>query len=67
MCVDGNVGLTLESTESSILKNQVRGYNTFFMLTSTEHEIQLLIKTKMATNKEVSCFKSLKCCIYHAN
>ena len=39
----------------------------FFMLNSTEHEIQQLIKTKMPTNKEVSCFKSLRCCIYHAN
>ena len=28
---------------------------------------QLLIKTKMPTNEEVSCFKSLRCCIYHAN
>ena len=30
-------------------------------------KFQLLIKTKIPTNKEVSCFKSLKCCIYHAN
>ena len=28
---------------------------------------QLLIKTKIPTNEEVYCFKSLKCCIYHAN
>ena len=25
------------------------------------------INTKIPTNKEVSCFKSLRCCIYHAN
>ena len=43
-----------------------RGYKTFFMLNSTEHKIQLLIKIKIPTNKEVSCFKSLRCCIYHA-
>ena len=36
------------------------------MLNSTEPKFQLLIKTKILTNKEVSCFKSLKCCIYHA-
>ena len=30
-------------------------------------KFQLLIKSKMPTNKEVSCFKSLRCCIYHAN
>ena len=28
---------------------------------------QLLKNTKIPTNKEVSCFKSLNCCIYHAN
>ena len=28
---------------------------------------RLLIKTKLPTNKEVSCFKSLRCYIYHAN
>ena len=28
---------------------------------------QLLIKTKIPTNEEVSCFKFLRCCIYHAN
>ena len=28
-------------------------------------KFQLLIKTKIPTNEEVSCFKSLRCCIYH--
>ena len=28
---------------------------------------QLLIKTKILTNTEVSGFKSLRCCIYHAH
>ena len=27
----------------------------------------MLIKTKMPTSEEVSCFKSLRCSIYHAN
>ena len=30
-------------------------------------KLQLHIKTEIPTNKEVSCFKSLRCCIYHAN
>ena len=30
-------------------------------------KFQLLIKTEIPTNKEVSCFKSLRCYIYHAN
>ena len=29
-------------------------------------KFQLLIKTKIPTNEEVSCFKSHRCCIYHA-
>ena len=33
---------------------------------STEHKFQLLIEAKILTNKGVSCFKSLRCCIYHA-
>ena len=28
---------------------------------------QLLIKTKILTDEEVACFKSLSCCIYNAN
>ena len=44
-----------------------RGYKTCFMLNSTEHEISTAHKSKIPANKEVSCFKSLRCCIYHAN
>ena len=29
-------------------------------------KFQLVIKTKIPSNKEVSSFKSLRCCIYHA-
>ena len=29
-------------------------------------KFQLLIKTKIRTNEEVSYLKSLRCCIYHA-
>ena len=44
-----------------------RGYKTFFCSTQLSTKFQLLIKTKIPTNEEVSCFKSLTCCIYHAN
>ena len=43
------------------------GYKTFFMLNSTEHEISTAHKNKIQTNEEVSCFKSPRSCIYHAN
>ena len=45
------------------------GYKTSFMLILTQlsTKFQLLIKTKIPTNEEVSCFKSLRCCTYHAN
>ena len=36
-----------------------RGYKTFFMLNSTEHEISTGHKN-LNTDKEVSCFKSLR-------
>ena len=39
----------------------------FSCSTQLRKKFQLLIKTNILTNKEVSCFKSLKCCIYHAN
>ena len=43
------------------------GFYIFFMLNSTGHEIELLLKTTILTNKEISCTKSLIWCIYHAN
>ena len=39
----------------------------FSCSTQLSTKFQLLIKTKILTNKEVSCFKSLICCIYHAD
>ena len=39
----------------------------FSCLTQMSMEFQLLIKTKIRTIEEVSCFKSLRCFIYHAN
>ena len=37
-----------------------------FFYAQLSTKLQLLINTKIPTNKEVSCFKSLRCCIYHA-
>ena len=39
----------------------------FSCLTQLSMKFQLLTKTKIQANKEVSCFKSLRCCTYHAN
>ena len=39
----------------------------FSCSTQLSTKFQLLIKNKIQTNKEVSCFKSLRCCIYLAN
>ena len=39
----------------------------FSCSTQLSTKFQLLMKTKKkTTNKEVCCFKSLRCCIYHA-
>ena len=44
-----------------------RGYKLFSCSTQLSTKFQLLIKTKIPTNEEVSCFKFLRCCVYHAN
>ena len=36
----------------------------FSYSTQLSTKFQLLIKTKIPTNEAVSCFKSLRCCIY---
>ena len=49
------------------LRTRPRGYITVFMLNSAEQEIQMLIKTKIPTNEELSSFKPLRYCFYHGN
>ena len=44
-----------------------QGYKTFSCSTQLSTKFQLLIRTEMPINEEVSCCKSLRCCIYHAN
>ena len=41
-----------------------RGYKACFLLNSTEHEISNAHTTKMLKIKDVSCFQTLRCCIY---
>ena len=41
--------------------------NFFSCSTQLSMKFQLLINTKIPTYKEVSSFKSLGCCIYHAD
>ena len=50
---------------SSILGPEV--IKLFSCLTQLSKKFQMLMKTKIPTNEEVSCYKSLRCCIYHAN
>ena len=47
-----------ENTDPEVIK--------LFFYTELSMKFQLLIKTKIPTNKEVSSFKSLRCCINHA-
>ena len=44
-----------------------QGCKLFSCSTQMSMKFELLIRTKILTNKEVFCLKSLKCCIYHAN
>ena len=42
-----------------------QGYKIFSCLTQLRMNFQLLMKTKMLENIDLSCFESLRCCIYH--
>ena len=52
---------------SVTLVNRPLGYTTFSCSAQLSTSFQLIIKTKIPTNEEIFCFKSLRCCIYHAN
>ena len=41
--------------------------NLFSRSTQLSTKFQLLVETKIPIYEEVSCFKSLRCCIYHAD
>ena len=52
--------LNMTRTGSEVIK-------LFSFSTQLSTKFQLLIKAKIPTNEDVYCFKSLICCIYHAN
>ena len=51
----------------SMMQSDHEVIKLFFMLNSTVNEFLTAHKTKIQTAEDVSCFKSLRCCIYHAN
>ena len=70
-----SVNLELEKNNTTDDKVHVVLYNStgheviklFSCSTQLSTKFQLLIKTEIPTNEDISCFKSLRCCIYHAN
>ena len=54
-------------TRQDCIKTGPEVIKLFSCSTELSMKFQLLIKTKIPANKEVSYFKSLRCCIYHAN
>ena len=52
---------------ASLEDNWPKVVKLFSCSTQMSKKFQLLINTKILSNKEVSCFNALRCCIYHAN
>ena len=44
-----------------------RGYKTLSCSTQLSMKFELFIKGEMMKNKDCSCFKTLRCCIYPGN
>ena len=57
-------GLIYKKIVYTKLKPGPKVIKLFSCSTQLSMKFQMLIKTKILTNKEVSCFKSLRCCIY---
>ena len=57
--------VTTDSVDASCFGSEVIKH--FSCSTRLSTKFQLLIKARIQTNEEVSCFKSLRCCIYHAH
>ena len=60
---------TTITAPNSLHPNKTRPEITKHLSFSTQisRKFQVLIKTKKQTNIEVFYFKSLRCCVYHAN
>ena len=63
----GGGGIYIHNNVVQIIVVRPRGYKAFLCSTQLSTKFQLLIKNKIPTNEEVSCLKSLRCCIYNAN
>ena len=68
--LDTNTIITQTNQQATNGKKQIKAghkvINLFSCSTQLSTKFQLLIKTKILTNNEVSCFKSLRC-FYHAH
>ena len=60
-------GFYLESWSMILHRPGLEVIKLFSCSTQLSTKFPLLIKTKIPTNEEVSCFKSLICCTFHAN
>ena len=67
ICVKGIITLVSFLSISCICTPGPEVIKLFTCSTQLSTKFQVLIKTKIPTNEEVSCFKSLRCCIYHVN
>ena len=56
----------LKIWEASELSTGSKVIKLFSCSTQLSTKFQLLLKTKITTNEEVSCFQSHICCIYHS-
>ena len=59
--------LLITSSYYACLETRPRGYKIFSCSTQLNTKFRMLINTQISTNEEVSCFKSRRCCIYHAH
>ena len=57
----------LEKTDHFYIPTRSEVIERFPCSTQLSMKFQLLIKTKMLKNTDLSCFQALRCCIYHAH
>ena len=67
MCISMSTVLVMNLNANNCWQFKIYDQNKFHAHAQLSMKLKVLIKTKIPTNEEVSCFKSLGCCIYHAN
>ena len=60
-------GSALQGLKNGVIGPELEVIKLFSCSTQLSMKFQLLINTKIQINKEVSCFRPLRYCIYHAN